>query len=387
MKIRAELPPGVNALLFESARRRRRLEARLCRRLEAEGFTEVLLPILDYFDPYQPLLSESARERLYRFVDRDGQLLALRGDFTPMLARLIAPRLSAVELPRGLYYRGDVVRYQELRPGRMREYSELGCELLDEPCRENDERVLGLFVELLAAALGREDPGRREEPLAGSDGDPTQGLRIVVGRAGALDELVRDLGGDGDTLQAVLRRDRGAVRRCGEVLVQILEEGRPRELVALGAAGDEVAKLVDLCSRLESRFASSGARISVDLAEFAAFSLDPELAVQASRSRAPDSSPAQFRPAQAPAHGYYDGVVFKAYLAGESQPVGRGGRYDGLFRALGADVSATGFSIGLDRLLPFADGFPDENANGEADQEPEGAAGAEGSRRRSEIAP
>ena len=43
--------------------------------------------------------------------------------------------------------------------------------------------------------------------------------------------------------------------------------------------------------------------------------------------------------------------MFRAYLAGAAQPVGNGGRYDGLFRALQADVSATGFSLGLDQLL------------------------------------
>lgn len=341
MKIRAGLPAGVNALLFEAARRRRRLEGLLCGRLEEDGFSEVLLPILDYFDPYQSLLSETSRERLYRFVDRDGQLLALRGDFTPMLARLIAPRLQALELPQRLFYRGDVVRYQEVRPGRMREYSELGVELLDERTMDNDQTVLALFADLLLIARGGLTEAEDSAQTATDD------LRIVVGRAGALDNLVQEVGGDITTLADVARRDRGAARRKSAALAEIVESGTPAELSVLGdEAARQVESLKARCTRLEARFAGTGVHVAVDLAEFATSTLSPRLG--------PEHSPDQISEADASLadRGYYDGIVFKAYLAGSSQPVGRGGRYDRLFAALGAEVGATGFSLAIDRLLP-----------------------------------
>src|SRR4029077_14753589 len=117
MRVSAALPTGVAALLFESARRRRDAEERLVTRLEGAGYGEGILPILDYLEPCEPLLTRAPRGELYRFVDGDADLLALRADFTPMLARLLAPRLPALALPLRLYYRGDVVRYQEERVG------------------------------------------------------------------------------------------------------------------------------------------------------------------------------------------------------------------------------------------------------------------------------
>ena len=99
MRISASLPAGVTALLFDEVRRRRQFEQQAVTEFESRGFSEVILPILDYFEPYQSLLSSELREELYRFVDRDGELLALRGDFTPMLARLLAPRLDSLEMP------------------------------------------------------------------------------------------------------------------------------------------------------------------------------------------------------------------------------------------------------------------------------------------------
>src|SRR6202023_3829064 len=79
---------------------------------------------------WEALLTPASRGELYRFIDRDGEQLALRADFTPMLARLLAPRLSSLRLPLRLFYRGDVVRYEESRPGSRRELYQMGVELL-----------------------------------------------------------------------------------------------------------------------------------------------------------------------------------------------------------------------------------------------------------------
>jgi histidyl-tRNA synthetase len=48
--------------------------------------------------------------------------------------------------------------------------------------------------------------------------------------------------------------------------------------------------------------------------------------------------------------------VFRAYLGPSALPIGGGGRYDRLFRLLGADLPAVGFSLGLDRLIEGIDG-------------------------------
>ena len=116
MRVSAALPTGVAALLFESARARRRLEGKLVALVEERGYGEAILPILDYLEPYESLLTPASRAELYRFIDRDGEQLALRADFTPLLARLLAPRLAALDLPLRLFYRGDVVRYEADRP-------------------------------------------------------------------------------------------------------------------------------------------------------------------------------------------------------------------------------------------------------------------------------
>jgi ATP phosphoribosyltransferase regulatory subunit HisZ len=132
----------------------------------------------------------------------------------------------------------------------------------------------------------------------------------------------------------VARRERGAARRAGRALLEVAQWGVPADLGALGAAAERVAALVALAAELAARHPRLA--LEVDLAEFATSTLDPRLG------------------AAAGPRGYYDGLVFRAYLAGGAVPVGSGGRYDRLFHRLGAPLTAAGFSFGLDRLLAAA---------------------------------
>lgn len=381
MRISASLPQGVTALLFDAARRRRRLEARLVERLGEAGFSEVVLPIVDYLEPYEPLLTAETRAELYRFVDRDGELLALRADFTPLLARLLAPMLGPtaggagpLELPLRLFYRGDVVRYEEERPGRQREFYQVGAELLGEPGPAAEREMLACFLELLSTA-SRSDASvddAADGAAAGADGETPGDLavRVVLGFAGALDAplaAAAAAGADpGRLADALTRRERRPLRAPGEgewaeggfgsdtawadVLFSVCERGVPERPMDLGPQA--AARLAELESLREEMAAiHPGTELVVDLAEFAHQTLDPALASSLAAAPPPGASGEAGPPGE---RSYYDGIIFRAYAGSLALPAGAGGRYDGLFRRLGAEVPAVGFTLGLDRLTDGA---------------------------------
>ena len=316
MKVSASLPTGVAALLFEGARRHRALERTMVDNLERDGFQEVILPVVDYLRPYEDLLSPQSRSELYRFIDRDGELLAMRADFTPMLARLLAPQIASLDLPLKVFYRGDVLRYQEERAGRQREFYQLGAEILGMAGAEAEELALEQFLNLLRL-------GERRR------------LVVVLGFAGALDRLIVDRSGDmgaTDFVEAMVRRERRHARKAGRALLEVLEDGVPSDPAELGeAAAQRLHRLVELRDRLNPRFPEIELRI--DLAEYADQVLAPELRRQIGT------------------RAYYDGLVFRAFAGAAAEPMGAGGRYDRLFHHLGAEVTAAGFSFSLDRLL------------------------------------
>jgi ATP phosphoribosyltransferase regulatory subunit HisZ len=122
------------------------------------------------------------------------------------------------------------------------------------------------------------------------------------------------------------------VRQACPALLSIVETGLPERPEDLGpAAAARLRWLLALRDELAARFPA--VQLSVDLAEFARFSRHPDLA------------------AEAGARSYYDGLVFRAYAGAAAVPVGGGGCYGSLFRALGADIDAVGFSLNLDGLL------------------------------------
>jgi len=148
-------PTGVRPLLVDETARRRRIESRFVALLEDAGFAEVLLPIIDYAEPYASIATNDAKRQSYRFVDRDGELVAIRSDFTPMVARALAPAIDEAHLPLRVFYRGDVIRCEASRLGTNREIFQIGAEIIGDDSIDADVKVLQLAASIVRA-FGKE---------------------------------------------------------------------------------------------------------------------------------------------------------------------------------------------------------------------------------------
>lgn len=157
-------PTGARPLLIEETARRRRIEARFVTLLEERGFAEVVLPIIDFAEPYSAVTGRDSARGSYRFTDRDGELVSVRSDFTPMVARALAPSLSAEQLPLRVFYRGDVIRCEATRLGSNRELFQIGAELIGDGSAEADAEMLRLAATIAGAFS--------EEPLVVHSGGP-----------------------------------------------------------------------------------------------------------------------------------------------------------------------------------------------------------------------
>lgn len=143
-------PIGARPLLIGETARRRRIESRFVSILEASGFAEIILPIIDFAEPYRGVTGRSAARQSYRFTDREGELVAIRSDFTPMVARALAPSIDG-NLPLRVFYRGDVVRCEATRLGANRELFQIGAELIGDASEGADLAMLRLVAGIAAA--------------------------------------------------------------------------------------------------------------------------------------------------------------------------------------------------------------------------------------------
>jgi ATP phosphoribosyltransferase regulatory subunit HisZ len=146
MATKFRYPTGARPLLIEETARRRGIESRFVILLEGAGFAEVVLPIIDFAEPYVGVTERDAAKQSYRFTDRDGELVAIRSDFTPMVARALAPALNGK--PLRVFYRGDVIRCQSTRLGANREMFQIGAELVGDASPEADVAMLQLAADI-----------------------------------------------------------------------------------------------------------------------------------------------------------------------------------------------------------------------------------------------
>jgi ATP phosphoribosyltransferase regulatory subunit HisZ len=150
MATKFRYPTGARPLLIDETARRRRVESRFVTLLEEAGFAEVVLPIIDFAEPYAEVMERDAAKQSYRFTDRDGELVTIRSDFTPMVARALAPSLEAGETLR-VFYRGDVIRCQNPRLGSNRELFQIGAELVGDASADAETTMLRLAWSLASA--------------------------------------------------------------------------------------------------------------------------------------------------------------------------------------------------------------------------------------------
>ena len=297
-------PVGVRALLREEAQQRRRIERAIVATLEERGYDEVILPIVDFVDPYRGLVDEKSLKQSYRFTDREGELLAVRSDFTPMVARVVAPTIRRDETLR-LFYRGDVVRNEPSRLGVTREYFQIGAELIGDGSVEADIEILTLASTALRAI----------------------GLRPIVAYRDA--SLLNALTDDMSIRSALV----SAMRTKRITLLESFEKKLDREAYALLTKLGQGSLAVDDLRRDERTLsiAERLERVATAVGEAGAtlFPVLDEIDEEGS---------------------YYTGLRFDIYTDLARTPVARGGRYDALYARFGADVAAIGFTLSVDLL-------------------------------------
>jgi ATP phosphoribosyltransferase regulatory subunit len=291
MAAKPRYPTGVHPLLAEETARRRRIEARFIDAFAAAGFEEVVLPIIDYVEPYASLVDSAAAKQSYRFVDREGDLVAIRADFTPMLARALAPSIVDDDLTLRLYYRGDVIRVEASRLGANRELFQIGAEIVGDDSVDADVAMLRLASELVPnPSIVYNDVSIASALIAQSDAvrEAVAAKRMTPGVPAALRTIVGKL-------------------ISGEATIDDVAPFAPEAAARLCVIGDALG---------------SDGVFSLHLDDIDG-SIDGNT-------------------------GYYTGLRFRVYTNGAK--VAQGGRYDNLYERFGRRAAAIGFTFTIDDL-------------------------------------
>lgn len=356
-KMKARLPRGFVDREPHDLRAADKMLATIREVYERYGFDPIETPLVEYTDALGKFLPDQDRpnEGVFSLQDDDEQWLSLRYDLTAPLARHVAENFNEIQLPFRTYRHGWVFRNEKPGPGRFRQFMQFDADTVGAPGVSADAEMCMMAADTL-------------ERLGIARGD----YMIRVNNRKVLDGVLEAIGLAGDENTArrlnVLRAIDKLDKFGPEGVKLLLGAGRRDESgdFTKGAGLDEVAiaKVLDFTAAGSDNGEQTIAnlRVVVEGNARGAEGVEELAQMQLLFDAGGYAGRVKIDPSVVRGLEYYTGPVYEAELQfdvtnekGEKVvfgSVGGGGRYDGLVsRFRGQPVPATGFSIGVSRLM------------------------------------
>ncbi len=328
------LPDGVDEVLPEDAKHLEVLRRRLLDVFECWGYEKVIPPFIDYLDSLLTGSGHDLNLQTFKLTDQlSGEMLGIRADITPQVARIDAHTLKDKKQPARFCYVGTTLHTVGEALDKSRIPMQIGAELFGHSGIDSDSEVIQLMLESLAVA------GLKNVHL---DLGHVGIYRALVAQAKLTPEQELDLF---DILQ----------RKANSELNDLLEKYNvPSHLAAIFKAlptlnGDK--GILDLADEL---FITADEAVKAALSELKTLATVlhayyPQLTIS-------------FDLAELRGYHYHTGVVFSAFVAEVGKEIARGGRYDNIGQRFGRSRAATGFSADLKLLATLTKACNDEVA-------------------------
>lgn len=313
-------PEGVRDVYGKECARKLTIENKINNIFNLYGFHNVQTPTFEFFDIFNKERGSVPSKNLYKFFDREGNTLVLRPDLTPSIARIAAKNYMDVNVPIKLCYNANTYINNSELQGKLKEITQLGCELIGDDSVEADTEMVALVVNSLKSAgfdkflveIGQVDfyKGLLEE--CGFEDDVEEELRVRIENKNffGVEELLDSKDIPSNVKDTFLKLP--SLFGSSDVL------DKAKEL----ATNEKSLKAIEKLEEVYSILVDYGVAdyISFDLGMLSNFN-------------------------------YYTGIIFKAYTYGTGDAIVAGGRYDKLLSQFGKDSAAIGFAVYMDQLL------------------------------------
>lgn len=274
---------------------------------ESFGYQEWDAPFLEPLELYAAKSGEElVKEQAFVFPDRGGDLITLRPELTPSLARMIAQRQKQLVYPLRWWSWGPCWRYERPQKGRTREFFQWNVDLIGVDSPQADAEMVAVAASFLQQAGLQPDQVRilvNNRALLASE----------LARMEVSEELSKSV------FRLIDRRDKLSNENWEAYAFEI---------------GLNAAQLQGLKNLLEDQELWRKSPSLVDC-----FELIEALGLK---------DYVRFAPHIVRGLDYYTGTVFEAWDSdGEFRAILGGGRYDNLVAAVGGDLlPAVGFAMG-----------------------------------------
>jgi ATP phosphoribosyltransferase regulatory subunit len=315
------LPDGIEEILPQEAKQLENLRAKLLELFACWGYDIVIPPFIDFLDS---LLTGSGHDldlQTFKLTDQiSGEMLGVRADMTPQVARMDAHNLKH-EWPTRLCYVGTILHTRGDPLEKTRSPMQIGAELYGHAGKESDVEVICLMLEMLA--------------MTG-----LQNVHLDLGHVGIYRALSRQAGlsdvQESELFDVLQRKARPELAELMDSY--ILDDDLKAMLLKL----PELNGGQDTIGKARAVFLKANDDVKKALA-------DLEAIAEKLAARFP-SLPISFDLAELRGYHYHTGMVFAAFIPSVGREIARGGRYDNIGAVFGRARPATGFSADLKLL-------------------------------------
>jgi len=331
-----QAPRGTRDFYPEDMLRRRWIEDSWRRAAVLHGFEEIDGPRFEHLDLYTVKSGEGIVSELFSFTRAGGETtFALRPEFTPTIARMVAARASALPKPIKWFSVGPYFRAERPQRGRLREFLQWNVDIFGDDSARADAELIACCVDLLGAM-----------------GLTPQDIRIEVSNRLLVTSLLSISGVSDAAMERALalldRRDRisdeefnagakevGLVPDLYDRFTKQLQDG-----INKGASGAQLRTQIQ-------RAAADGAGHDVEQ-RTRKIDFDYLKQLRAELQAAGAAEWCRINLAVVRGLAYYTGMVFEVHEAGgKERAIAGGGRYDGLVELFGGPPTpAVGFAMG-----------------------------------------
>ncbi len=283
------------------------------------GFHQVDGPVYESLDLYKAKSGEGIVSELFHFEDRGGRGLAIRPEFTPTLARMVAAKANSLPKPIKWFCTPNLCRAERPQRGRVREHWQWNIDMLGVEDASADAEVIATAVDFFQSV-----------------GLTPNHLKFKVSHREVVKQVLSRLGvPDDKMIDAFTLLDRREKIPAEEFI---------KGAATLGLDEHKVERLEQMCRRkypagdIEHLGRSLGMESGLDDLQ----ALDDQL-------RAFDVADwCEYDLGIVRGLAYYTGTVFEVHeVSGAERAVAGGGRYDKLIELFdGPPTPAVGFGMG-----------------------------------------
>ena len=313
-------PEGVRDIYGEEYANKLAIQNILHKQIHLYGYQDIQTPTFEFFDVFGKEIGTTPAKDLFKFFDSDGNILCLRPDFTPSMARCAAKYFVDEDLPLRLSYVGNTFSNTSLLQGKLKETTQMGAELMGDDSVEADGEMIAMLIDALLKT------GLKQFQVSVGEIDYFKGICEDLSLSKEQESVIRGY---------ISNKNFFAVKEY------LQAEQIPEEQIRVIMAIEDLFGSVDMLEE-------AGKLSSHPLVQRAIERLKNLYEVLCAYQVEKYVS---FDLGMLSSYQYYTGIIFKVYTLGIGDVVVKGGRYDKLLPYFGKNSPAIGFVIVIDDLM------------------------------------